>query len=92
MELFMGKSSINGPFSMAMLNNQRVNLPRCVIWEPCPNCHPWTVFGIASSIVFGQKLVATAAAQRRRRQMFPSGFRKNNPVENRKQDSDYSDD
>ena len=24
MEVFMGKSSINGPFSMAMLNNQRV--------------------------------------------------------------------
>ena len=24
--VFMGKSSINGPFSMAMLNNQRVNL------------------------------------------------------------------
>jgi hypothetical protein len=26
MEVFMVKSSINGPFSMAMLNNQRVNL------------------------------------------------------------------
>jgi hypothetical protein len=25
MEVLMGKSSINGPFSMAMLNNQRVN-------------------------------------------------------------------
>jgi hypothetical protein len=24
MEVLMGKSSINGPFSMAMLNNQRV--------------------------------------------------------------------
>jgi hypothetical protein len=28
MEVLMGKSSINGPFSMAMLNNQRV-YPRC---------------------------------------------------------------
>jgi hypothetical protein len=26
MEVLMGKSSINGPFSMAMLNNQRVNV------------------------------------------------------------------
>jgi hypothetical protein len=26
MEVLMGKSSINGPFSMAMLNNQRVHL------------------------------------------------------------------
>jgi hypothetical protein len=25
MEVLMGKSSINGPFSMTMLNNQRVN-------------------------------------------------------------------
>ena len=25
MEVLMGKSSINGPFSMAMLNNQKVN-------------------------------------------------------------------
>jgi hypothetical protein len=25
MDVLMGKSSINGPFSMAMLNNQRVN-------------------------------------------------------------------
>jgi hypothetical protein len=25
MEVSMGKSSINGPFSMAVLNNQRVN-------------------------------------------------------------------
>jgi hypothetical protein len=25
MEALMGKSSINGPFSMGMLNNQRVN-------------------------------------------------------------------
>jgi hypothetical protein len=25
MEVLMGKSSINGPFSIAMLNNQRVN-------------------------------------------------------------------
>jgi hypothetical protein len=24
MEVLMGKSSINGPFSMAMLNNQRI--------------------------------------------------------------------
>jgi hypothetical protein len=28
MEVLMGKSSINGPFSMAMLNNQRVILKR----------------------------------------------------------------
>jgi hypothetical protein len=27
MEGLMGKSSINGPFSMAMLNNQRVIIP-----------------------------------------------------------------
>jgi len=27
MEVLMGKSSINGPFSMAMLNNQMVNIP-----------------------------------------------------------------
>jgi hypothetical protein len=26
MEVLMGQSSINGPFSMAMLNNQRVNV------------------------------------------------------------------
>jgi hypothetical protein len=26
MEVLMGKSSINGPFSMAMLNNQRVSI------------------------------------------------------------------
>jgi hypothetical protein len=26
MEVLMGKSSINGPFSMAMLNNQMVNV------------------------------------------------------------------
>ena len=25
MEVFIGKSSINGPFSMAMLNNQRIS-------------------------------------------------------------------
>jgi len=30
MEVLMGKSSINGPFSMAMLNNQRV-IYQCVI-------------------------------------------------------------
>jgi hypothetical protein len=26
MEVLMGKSSINGPFSMAVLNNQRVDV------------------------------------------------------------------
>jgi len=31
MELSMGKSSINGPFSMAMLNNQRVQTPMAVL-------------------------------------------------------------
>jgi hypothetical protein len=33
MEVLMGKSSINGPFSMAMLNTQRV------IWEDCHELH-----------------------------------------------------
>jgi len=33
MEVLMGKSSINGPFSMAMLNNQRV------IGEDCHELH-----------------------------------------------------
>ena len=32
MEVLMGKSSINGPFSMAMLNNQRVNICCCLWW------------------------------------------------------------
>jgi hypothetical protein len=31
----MGKSSINGPFSMAMLNNQRVHITSCYIILLC---------------------------------------------------------
>jgi hypothetical protein len=38
MEVLMGKSSINGPFSMAMLNNQRVNLGD-VIYSLPPRKH-----------------------------------------------------
>ena len=36
MEVLMGKSSINGPFSMAMLNNQRVYIYIYVYtyWQP----------------------------------------------------------
>jgi hypothetical protein len=30
MEVLMGKSSINGPFSMAMLNNQRVYIAKII--------------------------------------------------------------
>jgi hypothetical protein len=36
MEVLMGKSSINGPFSMAMLNNQRVQYHSKII-EPAKN-------------------------------------------------------
>jgi hypothetical protein len=34
MEVLMGKSSINGQFSMAMLNNQRVTNTDPEFWDP----------------------------------------------------------
>ena len=34
MEVLMGKSSVNGPFSIAMLNNQRVHHFDCLNWVP----------------------------------------------------------
>jgi hypothetical protein len=35
MEVLMGKSTINGPFSMAMLNNQRVyKYINAIGWNP----------------------------------------------------------
>jgi hypothetical protein len=43
MEVLMGKSSINGPFSMAMLNNQRVvpaDFPeKKTTFRKCPGSH-----------------------------------------------------
>ena len=48
MEVLLGKSSVNGPFSIAMLNYQRVT-PNPVRIDPgfmfrCNHCTDWTIF------------------------------------------------
>ena len=49
MEVFLGKSSINGPFSVAMLNNQRVQYSTILLADSSLNMIEDTVGLRASS-------------------------------------------